>query len=312
MDSALILIVKGVARRFTLLRIVGVKFSRSRTRGNGGYGHQNQNSNNKNNSKGNGGGAKGRTFTLGKGEARNDSNVVIGKSRLNNHFANVLFDSGVVRSFMSESFRKLLDVTHVSLENKYTTELADGKPAVLTHTLNVCRLSLAGHAFEIDLMPTTLGSFDVVTIRIPLSSGETLSIQGDRSGVVTDIISFMQAHKYLRKKNSVAIFTLITEQSTGEKKADDFPIVRDFPDVFPEDLPGRPPHRHVEFEIQLANNAALIARAPYRLAPFELQELSTQLQELLDKGFVTVPDPTLGAEAVNQSDDLGVYSIRSI
>ncbi|GJW03992.1 hypothetical protein Tco_1562848 [Tanacetum coccineum] len=65
-----------------------------------------------------------------------------------------------------------------------------------------------------------------------------------------------------------------------KKPLEDVPIVRDFPEVFPEDLPGLPPTRKVEFQIDLVPGAAPVARAPYRLAPTEPQELSTQLQEL--------------------------------
>ncbi|GKD69588.1 putative reverse transcriptase domain-containing protein [Tanacetum coccineum] len=60
----------------------------------------------------------------------------------------------------------------------------------------------------------------------------------------------------------------------------------DFPKVFPEDLPELPPTRQVEFQIDLVPGAAHVARSPYRLAPSEMQELSTQLQELFDKGFI--------------------------
>ncbi|GKF67933.1 hypothetical protein Tco_0197612 [Tanacetum coccineum] len=63
--------------------------------------------------------------------------------------------------------------------------------------------------------------------------------------------------------------------------------VRDFPEVFPEDLPGLPPTRQVEFQIDLVLGAALVARAPYRLAPSEMKELSEQLKELSDKGFIS-------------------------
>ncbi|GJS23143.1 putative reverse transcriptase domain-containing protein [Tanacetum coccineum] len=72
-----------------------------------------------------------------------------------------------------------------------------------------------------------------------------------------------------------------TKDKSEEKRLEDMPIVRDFPEVFPEDLPGLPPTRQVEFQIDLVLGAAPVARAPYRLAP-ELQELSTQLQELSD------------------------------
>ncbi|KAL4013006.1 hypothetical protein IC575_025158 [Cucumis melo] len=64
------------------------------------------------------------------------------------------------------------------------------------------------------------------------------------------------------------------------------PVVRDYPDVFPEELPGLPPHREVEFSIELEPGTVPISRAPYRMAPAELKELKVQLQELLDKGFI--------------------------
>ena len=62
-------------------------------------------------------------------------------------------------------------------------------------------------------------------------------------------------------------------------------VVREFPDVFPEDLPGLPPERQVEFHIDLTPGAAPIARTPYRLAPTEMKEMMSQLQELLEKGL---------------------------
>jgi hypothetical protein len=67
---------------------------------------------------------------------------------------------------------------------------------------------------------------------------------------------------------------------------EDVHIVRDYPDVFPEDLPGLPPNRQIEFRIDLVPGASPIAKAPYRLAPSEMLELSKQLQDLVDKGFV--------------------------
>jgi hypothetical protein len=88
---------------------------------------------------------------------------------------------------------------------------------------------------------------------------------------------------------------MVTTSSAGELKVEDIPVVRDFPELFPEDLPGLPPHQKVEFGIELAPGAAPIARAPYRLAPNELQELSTQLQELLDKGFIRPSSSPWGA-----------------
>nr|GFC34104.1 putative reverse transcriptase domain-containing protein [Tanacetum cinerariifolium] len=79
------------------------------------------------------------------------------------------------------------------------------------------------------------------------------------------------------------------------KQAKDVPIVQDFPKVFPEDLPGLPPARPVEFQIDLILGAAPVAQAPYRLAPSEMKELSEQLQELSEKGFIRLSSSLWGA-----------------
>ncbi|GKE96478.1 hypothetical protein Tco_1581333, partial [Tanacetum coccineum] len=91
----------------------------------------------------------------------------------------------------------------------------------------------------------------------------------------------------------------VTSKKTGdqskEKRLEDVPIVQEFLEVFPEDLHGLPPARQVEFQIDLVPGVAPIARAPYRLAPSELQELSTQLQELSDIGFIRPSSSPWGA-----------------
>ncbi|GKD44616.1 hypothetical protein Tco_1269261, partial [Tanacetum coccineum] len=76
------------------------------------------------------------------------------------------------------------------------------------------------------------------------------------------------------------------EDKSEKKRLKDLLIVQDFPEVFPEDLSGLPPTRQVEFQIDLVPSAAPVARAPYRLAPSEMKELSEQLNGLSDKGFI--------------------------
>ncbi|KAD4889369.1 hypothetical protein E3N88_21442 [Mikania micrantha] len=120
-------------------------------------------------------------------------------------------------------------------------------------------------------------------IRIPLPNGNTLIVQGERAGRKLGIISCMQAQKFLRK-GCYAFLAHVTEHNSSPKQITDIPVVKDFPEVFPEDISGLPPVRQVEFRIDLIPGAAPVAKAPYRLAPSEMQELSGQLQELLDKG----------------------------
>ncbi|GJR58735.1 putative reverse transcriptase domain-containing protein [Tanacetum coccineum] len=85
------------------------------------------------------------------------------------------------------------------------------------------------------------------------------------------------------------------EDKSEKKRLEDVPIVQDFPEVFPEDLSGLPPTRQVEFQIDLVPGAAPVARAPYRLAPSEMKELSEQLKELSDKGFIRPSSSPWGA-----------------
>ncbi|GJY22919.1 putative reverse transcriptase domain-containing protein [Tanacetum coccineum] len=125
--------------------------------------------------------------------------------------------------------------------------------------------------------------------------------KGDRDGKgeksKLSITSCTRTQKYI-KRGCLVFLAQVTkkeiEDKSEEKRLEDVPTVRDFPKVFPEDLPGLPPTRQVEFQIDLVPGAAPVARAPYRLAPSELQELSTQLQELSNKGFINDSSPGTG------------------
>nr|GEW25928.1 hypothetical protein [Tanacetum cinerariifolium] len=94
------------------------------------------------------------------------------------------------------------------------------------------------------------------------------------------------------------VTTKETEDKSGEKRLEDVPIVRDFPKVFSKELPSLPPTRQVEFQIDLMPSAAPVARAPYRLAPSKMKELSEQLQELSDKGFIRPSSLPWGASVL--------------
>nr|GFD48802.1 putative reverse transcriptase domain-containing protein [Tanacetum cinerariifolium] len=97
-----------------------------------------------------------------------------------------------------------------------------------------------------------------------------------------------KTHKYMLKGCQVFLAHVTTKEAEGKsekKQLENVPIVRNFPEVFPEDLPGLPPTQQVVFQIDLIPGAAPIAQAPYRLAPPEMKELSEQLKELSDKGF---------------------------
>ncbi|GKG04719.1 hypothetical protein Tco_0315106, partial [Tanacetum coccineum] len=79
---------------------------------------------------------------------------------------------------------------------------------------------------------------------------------------------------------------LLMSAKASEKKQEEIVVVRDFPEVFPDDLSGLPPTREIEFRLKLTPGSMPVAKSPYRLAPSELEELSGQLKELQDKGFI--------------------------
>ncbi|GJW88736.1 putative reverse transcriptase domain-containing protein [Tanacetum coccineum] len=104
-----------------------------------------------------------------------------------------------------------------------------------------------------------------------------------------NIISYTKTQKYLLKGCHVFLAHVTTKKTkhrSKKKRLEDVPIIQDFPDVFPKDLSGLPLTQQVEFQIDLIPGAALVTRAPYRLALSEIKELSNQLKELYDKGFI--------------------------
>jgi hypothetical protein len=164
-------------------------------------------------------------------------------------------------------------------------------------------------------MPMTNGSFDIRigmdlvrtpscrrqvfegALRLNLPNGDTMIVYDDKSGDNLRIVSSIKAQEDLQKK-CPSFLAHIVDKSKEVKKVQDIPEVCDFPDVFSEDLPGLPPQRQVEFRIDLIPGAAPIARAPYQLAPSEMQELSSQLQELLSGGFIRPSSSPWGAPAL--------------
>ncbi|GKB18942.1 putative reverse transcriptase domain-containing protein, partial [Tanacetum coccineum] len=217
--------------------------------------------------------ATAKAYTIGGGGTNPDFNVVTGTFLLNNCYASMLFNSGADKSFVSSTFSALLDIIPSTLYTSYAVELADGRISKTNVVLRGCTLGLLGHPFDIDLMAVELGSFDV-------------------------IFGMDWTQKYIQKGCQVYLAQVTSkkaEDKSEEKRLEDVSIIREFSEVFPDDLPGLPPARQVEFQINLVPSVAPVARTPYRLAPAEMQELSTQLQELSNKGFIRPSSSPWGA-----------------
>ena len=103
--------------------------------------------------------------------------------------------------------------------------------------------------------------------------------------VLPKVISALKARRLLNQ-GTWGILASVVDVREEKATLTSEPVVRDYPDVFPEDLPGLPPVREIDFAIEVEPGTVPISKAPYRMAPAELRELKVQLQELLDKGFI--------------------------
>ncbi|GKF00171.1 putative reverse transcriptase domain-containing protein, partial [Tanacetum coccineum] len=166
------------------------------------------------------------------------------------------------KSFVSISLASMLSIPPISLDTTYDIEMADGNLVGFNTVIQGCTLILLNQPFEIDHMSIKLDTFDVV-IGMDWLSKYHARIICDEKVVHIPI-----------DDESLIIRAQVMEKKSDEKRLEDIPIVREFLEVFLEDLPGLPPVRQVEFQIDLIPGAAPVAQAPYRLAPSEMQELS--------------------------------------
>ncbi|GKA54679.1 putative reverse transcriptase domain-containing protein [Tanacetum coccineum] len=231
-----------------------------------------KNNNNRSN-KLRGGNAPAKVYAVRHAGTNPDSNVVTGTFLLNNCYASILFDIGAYKSFVSTAFSSQIDITPTALDHYYDVKLVDERIIRLNTILSGYTLNILNHPFNIDIMPIKLGSFDAIIamdwlvkykaiivcaekiVHIPWGN-ETLIVHGDGSNrgheAHLHIISYTKTQEYMLKGCPVILANVTikeTEDKSKEKRLEDVPIVRDFPDVFPEDLSGLPLTQQVEFQI---------------------------------------------------------------
>nr|GEW75198.1 putative reverse transcriptase domain-containing protein [Tanacetum cinerariifolium] len=210
---------------------------------------------------------QGRAYLLKDRNAHQDPNIVMGMFLLNQDLARILFDSEADKSFISLSFASMLKIPPITIDAFYDIEMADENLVSTNTVIQGCTLTKLNQPFKIDLMPIKLGSFDVVigmdrfpnnhakilcdekVVHIPID-GETLIIRGDQSKTRLNLISYIKTERYISRGCHIFMIQVV-EKKSNEKRLEDIHVVKDFPDIFPEDLPGLPPVRQVEFQIDL-------------------------------------------------------------
>ena len=185
-----------------------------------------------------------------------------------------------------------------------------------------CPLMVHDREFSVDIIALPFHEFDLILGMDWLSKHRAIvdcdkkivllkcldlsevTIQGIRAESIPKVISAMKARRFLRK-GCEAFFSLILDSKREEVNLENIHVIREFPDVFPKELPGIPPEREVDLSIEVVQGTTPISRTPYCMAPTELKESKTQLQEILDKGFIQPSVSPWGAPVlfVKKKDD---------
>ncbi|TYK14163.1 ty3-gypsy retrotransposon protein [Cucumis melo var. makuwa] len=223
---------------------------------------------------------QGKVFATNKTKAERVGTMVTSTLPVLGHYALVLFDYGSSHSFISSAF-----VLHARLEveplhHVLSVFTPSGENMLSKEKVKACQIEIAGHVIEVTLLVHDTHDFDVILGMNWLAANHA-SIDCSRKDVAFNP-PLMASFKF-KGEGSRSLPKVISAMSANKLLK---PVVKDYPDVFPEELPELPPHREIEFAVELEPGMVPISRAPYRMAPAELKELKLQLQELLDKGFI--------------------------
>ncbi|KAI3786530.1 hypothetical protein L1987_40280 [Smallanthus sonchifolius] len=233
--------------------------------------------------------ARTRTYALTEEEARGNPDVVSGTFLVNDEHAAILFDSGASKSFISNAFSHKLDCTINSIVKAFSVQTAVGKYLVVFHVTEDCIIEIEGHKFPSRLFLLTLGGFDIVLgmdwlaaneaqiickrkrIHLKAPSGSLITVYGDWNCTMPNVISMIKAESYMRR-GCEAYLACVIDNRIKTKELKNVPVVCNFPE--------------------------LVAKAPYLLAPSEMKELMSQLEELTEKGFIRPSISPWGAPVV--------------
>ncbi|KAL0539981.1 hypothetical protein IC582_024203 [Cucumis melo] len=248
-------------------------------------------------------GSGGRVFATTRQEPERSGAVVTGTLPILGHYAFVLFNFGSSHSFISSVF-----VQHVGLEveplgSVLSVSTPSGEVLLSKEKIKACRVEIVNHELDVTLLVLDMQDFDVILGMDWLSANHasidcfgkevvfnppswpSFKFRGAGMVCIPKVISAMKASKLL-SQGTWGILASVVDTREPEVSLSSEPVVREYSDVFPDELPGLPPPREVDFAIELKPGTTPISRAPYRMAPAELKELKVQLQELLDKGFI--------------------------
>ncbi|KAA3461997.1 DNA/RNA polymerases superfamily protein [Gossypium australe] len=246
--------------------------------------------------------APARTYAICTREKASSHDVITGTFSLHDTNVITLIDLGSTHSYICMKLVSSMSMPVESIEFVIKVSNPLGKSVLVDKVCKGCPLMIRGHYFKANLMLLPFDDFDIILgmdwltthdvtvncgknyIELRCENGDTLHVESDEHDRSPVVMSYMSAERYVRKGYEAYLPFVMNAKET-ELRIESVLIVCEYPDVFPEELPGLPPVREVEFGIELTPGTAPISIAPYKMAPTELKELKAQLQELTDKGF---------------------------
>ncbi|XP_073275437.1 uncharacterized protein [Primulina huaijiensis] len=248
--------------------------------------------------------AQGHVFALNQDQDADETGrVIAGTFRLCDILAFVLVDTGASHSFIYARFVKRHKLPYVSLDIILSISTTMGHSVLPKHLVMGCPLDFESNELTANLMILEMEDFDCILgihllttyqanvdcyqklVQFLTTESSSWFFYGEGARPLMPMVSALKACHAL-ESGGEGYLNYEIDSSTGSVGIDDLPVVCEFPDVFSDEIPGFPPIREVEFDIELVPETAPISRAPYRLAPSEMKKLKQQLQDLLDKGYI--------------------------
>ncbi|XP_052197382.1 uncharacterized protein LOC127804547 [Diospyros lotus] len=235
----------------------------------------------------------GRVYNLTCEDAEADPAIIEGTLFFSNTLVHALIDPGATHSFVSHASVEGLKLEPRELGYQMVIATPMGSTLRTTVGCHGCIFNMGGENFKIDLVVLDIQDFDIIIgmdllslheakidykskiVSLPKSNGEWIMFQG-------------QDRKIKRERGVTLQALQIAKPESGKKslELESVRVVKEYPEVFPEELPGLPPQREIEFLIDLVPGTQPISIPPYKMAPAEMRELKEQLQDLTDKRFI--------------------------
>ena len=219
------------------------------------------------------------------------------------HDAYALVDPGATHSFISVPFIERHQIESQPIDGRMVVSVPNEDTMISERIVPGSRLVIQNKDFPADLIVLGIHDFDIVLgmdwlskhrstldsykkeVRLVRLEEPGVIFRGIRREITPSLINAMTASKMLRKGCQGYLAFVVDKRQEGTR-LEDIPIVKEFPNVFLDDISGLPPDREVEFTIDLIPSTEPISIPPNRMAPAELRELKAQLEELLSKGFI--------------------------